>query len=87
VAYNFQTGNNKLKLLTDYVTQNVLLGNAVLAALISEENITSYLKMATVLAKALWVLRFFETKSVIKMQCRYTTQHGKDPPSDNAIRR
>jgi hypothetical protein len=35
VAYNFQTGNNKIKLLTEYesVTQKVLCGNAVLAAL------------------------------------------------------
>jgi hypothetical protein len=38
VAYNFQTGNNKTKLLTEYenVTQKVLFGNAVLAALMSE---------------------------------------------------
>jgi hypothetical protein len=37
VAYNFQTGNNKIKLLAEYegVTQKVLLGNAVLAALMS----------------------------------------------------
>jgi hypothetical protein len=30
VAYNFQTGNNKIKLLTEYkgVTQEVLFGNA-----------------------------------------------------------
>jgi hypothetical protein len=37
VAYNFQTGNDKIKLLTEYedVTQNVLFGNAVLAALMS----------------------------------------------------
>jgi hypothetical protein len=29
VAYNFQTGNNKIKLLTEYedVTQKVLFGN------------------------------------------------------------
>jgi hypothetical protein len=35
VAYNFQTGNNKIKLLTEYesVTQKVLYGNTVLAAL------------------------------------------------------
>jgi hypothetical protein len=34
VSYNFQTGNNKIKLLTEYeiVTQKVLFGNAVLAA-------------------------------------------------------
>jgi hypothetical protein len=34
VAYNFQTRNNKIKPLMAYesVTQNVLLGNAVLAA-------------------------------------------------------
>jgi hypothetical protein len=37
VAYNFQTGNNKIKLLTEYedVTQKVLFGNAVLAAFMS----------------------------------------------------
>jgi DUF917 family protein len=37
VAHNFRTGNNKIKLLTEYegVTQKVLFGNAVLAALMS----------------------------------------------------
>jgi hypothetical protein len=37
VAYNFQIRNNKIKLLTEYeaVTQKVLFGNAVLAALMS----------------------------------------------------
>jgi DUF917 family protein len=37
VAYNFQTGNNKINLLTEYegITQKVLFGNAVLAALMS----------------------------------------------------
>jgi hypothetical protein len=37
VAYNFQIGNNKTKLLTEYenVTQKVLFGNAVLASLMS----------------------------------------------------
>jgi hypothetical protein len=37
VAYNFQTGNNKIKLITEYegITQEVLFGNAVLAALMS----------------------------------------------------
>jgi hypothetical protein len=43
--------------------------------------------MATVQEKAMYVLRFFETKSVIRMERRYRTQYGKDPPSDNAIRR
>jgi hypothetical protein len=40
VAYNFQTGNNKIKMLTEYedVTQKVLFGNAVLAALMSGRN-------------------------------------------------
>jgi hypothetical protein len=35
VAYNFQTGSNKIKLLMEYenVTPNVLFGNAVLVAL------------------------------------------------------
>jgi hypothetical protein len=37
MAYNSQTGKNKIKLLTEYknVTQNILFGNAVLAALMS----------------------------------------------------
>jgi hypothetical protein len=37
VAYNFQTGNNKIKLLMEYegVTQKVLVGNAVLTTLMS----------------------------------------------------
>jgi hypothetical protein len=37
VVYNFQTANNEIKLLTEYesVTQNVLLGNAVLSSLMS----------------------------------------------------
>jgi transposase len=43
--------------------------------------------MLTVQEKAMWVCWFFETKSVIKKQRNYRTQYGKDPPSDNAIRR
>jgi predicted patatin/cPLA2 family phospholipase len=43
--------------------------------------------MAAVQEKAMCVRWFFETKSVIKTQRRYRTQYGKDPPSDNAIRR
>jgi hypothetical protein len=43
--------------------------------------------MATVQEKAICVLWFFETKSIIKMHRRYRTEHGKAPPSDNAIRR
>jgi hypothetical protein len=37
MAYNFQTRNNKIKLLMEYegVTQKVLFGNAVLTALMS----------------------------------------------------
>jgi transposase len=37
--------------------------------------------------EAVFILSFFETKSVIKTHHRYRTQYGKDPPSDNAIRR
>jgi hypothetical protein len=35
VVYNFQTGNNKIKLLTEYesLIQKVLFGSAILAAL------------------------------------------------------
>jgi hypothetical protein len=37
VAYYFQTGNNKIELLTEYenVTQKVLFDNAIFAALMS----------------------------------------------------
>jgi transposase len=48
---------------------------------------TSCLKMATVQEKAMCVLWFFDTKSVIKMQCRYRTHCGRDPHSDITIRR
>ncbi|GBM95683.1 hypothetical protein AVEN_104970-1 [Araneus ventricosus] len=43
--------------------------------------------MATVQEKAMRVLWFFETKSVITTQRRFKTTYKKDPPSDNAIRR
>jgi hypothetical protein len=38
VAYNFEIGNNRMKLLTEYesITQKVLFENAVLSALMSE---------------------------------------------------
>jgi hypothetical protein len=51
------------------VTQKVLFGNAVLAALLSERKYDVTLQ------------------SVIKTQCRYRTQYGKDLPPNNAIRR
>jgi ketopantoate hydroxymethyltransferase len=43
--------------------------------------------MATVQEKAMCVLRFFETKTVIKRQGSYRIQYGKDRYSDNAIGR
>jgi hypothetical protein len=43
--------------------------------------------MVTIQGKAMCVLWFLETKSVIKMQRRYRTQYGIDPHSDNAIQR
>jgi transposase len=43
--------------------------------------------MVTVEENAMHVLWSFETNSVIKTQRRYRTQYGKDPLSDNAIRR
>jgi hypothetical protein len=41
--------------------------------------------MATLPARAMCVLWSFEAKSVIKMQRRYRTQHGKDQSLDNAV--
>jgi hypothetical protein len=43
-------------------------------------------EIATVQEKAMCVLRFFETKSVIKTQNRYRMEYGKDVPSNNATR-
>jgi hypothetical protein len=43
--------------------------------------------MAIVQEKSMCVPWFFKTKSVIKTQRRYRAQYGKDPPSDNALRR
>ncbi|GBM52692.1 hypothetical protein AVEN_49856-1 [Araneus ventricosus] len=43
--------------------------------------------MATVQEKAMCVLWFFETKSVITTQRRLRTTYKTDPPSDNSIRR
>jgi hypothetical protein len=43
--------------------------------------------MDNVEEKAMGVLSFFETKSLIRTQRRYRTQYGNDPQSDNAIRR
>ncbi|GBO40005.1 hypothetical protein AVEN_103973-1 [Araneus ventricosus] len=43
--------------------------------------------MATVQEKAMCVLWFFETKSVITTQRRFRTTYKKDPPSDNSSRR
>jgi hypothetical protein len=89
VAYDFQTGGKKMKLLTEYesVSKRVLFGNAVLAALMSERNRKSYLKIVTLQEKAMCVLWFCETKSGIKTQRLYRTQYGRAPASDNALRR
>jgi hypothetical protein len=43
--------------------------------------------MATVEMKAMCILWFFETKSVIKTHRLYRARYGKDPTSDNTIRR
>jgi hypothetical protein len=41
--------------------------------------------MTTVQEKVMYLLWFFETESVIKIQHGYRTQLGKDPPSNKAI--
>jgi hypothetical protein len=60
------------------VTQEDLFGNAIPSALMPAR------KYDVIPQNDDW---FFETKSVIKTQHRYTTQYEKDPPSGNAIRR
>jgi hypothetical protein len=88
VAYNFQTGNNKINLLMEYesVTQKVLFGNGVLSALMSGRKYVMP-ESGDCSRESNAIHWFFETKSVIKTQRRYRTHYGKDPPSDNAIRR
>jgi hypothetical protein len=56
VAYNFQTGNNKIKLLTKYegVTQKFYLATLYSPRWCLGENMTSYLKLATSLQNSVW---------------------------------
>jgi hypothetical protein len=69
------------------VTQKLLFGNALLAALVSARKYDAICQNGDCSKKAMYVFWVFETKSVIKMQRRYRTKYGKDLPSDNAIRR
>jgi hypothetical protein len=54
MTHNFQIGKNKIKLLTEYesVNQNVLFGNAVLAALLSGR------KYDVIIQNGRWVGRY-----------------------------
>jgi hypothetical protein len=64
MAYNFQTGKNKTKLLMEYEnsTQKVLFYNAVLAALMSGRKYGVIPKNGNCSTQS----TFFETKSLIK---------------------
>jgi hypothetical protein len=88
VACNFQTGK---KLLTQYeiVTQTFLFDNAVLAALMSGRKYDVIRQSGDYSRERnLHTLFFFsKQRSISKTQRRYRTQYGKDPPSDNAVRR
>jgi hypothetical protein len=83
-----QTGRNKINLLTQYEseTEKVLFCNAVLAALMPGRKYDVISLNGDCSREEIYVLRFFERKSIIKLQRRYRTQYGKDPPTDNAIR-
>jgi hypothetical protein len=87
VVYSFQTRNSKIKLLGEYesVTQKVLFGNAVLAALISRGKYDVIPQNDDCSRERMCILWLFETKTIIKTQRPYGTQYGKDPPSDNAV--
>jgi hypothetical protein len=89
VVYNFQIGNNKTKLLTEYenVTKEVFFDNAVLAALMFGRKYDVIPQNGNCSRESSVRILVFETKFVIKTQRRYRIQHGKDPPSDNAIGR
>jgi hypothetical protein len=87
VAYNFPTGKNDLKLLTEYeiLSQKVLFGNAVLTAFMSWKIYDVISQNIGCSREGMCIIWFFKIKPVTKTQNIYRTQHGKDPPSDNAI--
>jgi hypothetical protein len=88
VTYNFQTGSSEIKLLTEYesVTQEVLLSNAVLTALMSGRKY-DVITQRQLFKRKQCAYFGFRNISVIKMQLCYRTQYGKVRPSDNANRR
>jgi hypothetical protein len=89
VAYNSQTANNKIKLFTEHesVTQKGLVGNAMLAALMSGRKYDAISQNGDCWRESDVHTSVFLKKSVLRTQRRYRTQHGKAPPPDKAIRR
>jgi hypothetical protein len=70
------------------VAQKVLFGKAVLAVLMSWRKCDAALQNGDRSRESnVGTSVFFETKSVIKMQRRYRTPYGINPPSENAVRR
>jgi hypothetical protein len=71
---------NKIKLITEYenVTETVLFGNAVLAALMSGGKYGVIAQNGDCSKERNVLLWFLETNSVIKTQRRYRTQYRKD---------
>jgi hypothetical protein len=86
VAYNFQTGNNRIKQHTECesIFQKLLFGSAVLITLMSGRKYVMP-QYGDCSGESSVVTLVFETKSDIKMQHLYRTQYGEDPLSDNAI--
>jgi hypothetical protein len=85
VAYNFQNGRNKIELLKEYerVTQKDLFGNAISAALVSGRKYDVITQNCDCSRESNVRSLVFQNKSVIKMQRRYRTEYGEDPPSHN----
>jgi hypothetical protein len=83
VAYNFQTGNNTIKLLTEYesVIKKVLFGNSVLAALMSGRKWRLFKRNQCAYCG------FSKQSPLSKRNVVNRTQYGKAPPADNAIQR
>jgi hypothetical protein len=75
MAYNFQTGNNKIKLLTEYVgvTQKVLFANAVISRKYDIPHNGNSSRESNVR-----ILVFLITKYIIKMQHHYRTQYVRE---------
>jgi hypothetical protein len=79
VAYNFQTGNNKLKLLMQYesVIQEVLFGNVLCAKLMSWRKYNVIPQNDCIQNKAMRILKFCHGNLEINLESAYGVCHSR----------